>query len=308
MAKIPFNIKYRPQIESGEYKVETKNGLQVEILKFGIKGTNFHIVGIIHRNSFDEVASWTKNGSFYPYRKENQNDLVLITPEPELTEFENNIRVCIMKHLAAHTKDEDGNELIGEIFIDDDTTKKMVSELLEKFKRFFAAQEIEKRLNAAYHNQDEDEKIKNTLIGCCDDWSKGRFVTMSESDIDRIRDWIKKQKTTDNIPVDLYDIKKSIEYFISHIDPKSDTFKSELHDYAIELIAMVVNAAHITLYNNRDSFESALSKAWNTYHNGYEKVDALEDDYIECVYSKGFREGYLFGKTKDTQKQHDSQQ
>lgn len=33
MAKIPFDVKYRPQIESGEYRIETKDGRLVEIVK-----------------------------------------------------------------------------------------------------------------------------------------------------------------------------------------------------------------------------------------------------------------------------------
>ena len=49
------------------------------------------------------------------------------------------------------------------------------------------------------------------------------------------------------------------------------------------------------IYDARESFESALEKAWNDYHNGYENVDKLEDDYVECAHAKGFREGYLFG-------------
>ena len=52
------------------------------------------------------------------------------------------------------------------------------------------------------------------------------------------------------------------------------------------------------VYDNQDSFESALEKAWNDYHNGYENVDKLEDDYVECAHAKGFREGYLFGIEK----------
>lgn len=48
------------------------------------------------------------------------------------------------------------------------------------------------------------------------------------------------------------------------------------------------------IYDARESFESALEKAWNDYHNGYENVDKLEDDYVECAHAKGFREGYLF--------------
>jgi hypothetical protein len=52
------------------------------------------------------------------------------------------------------------------------------------------------------------------------------------------------------------------------------------------------------IYDARESFESALEKAWNDYHNGYENVDRLEDDYVECAHAKGFREGYLFGIEK----------
>ena len=56
------------------------------------------------------------------------------------------------------------------------------------------------------------------------------------------------------------------------------------------------------IYDARESFESALEKAWNDYHNGYENVDKFEDDYVECAHAKGFREGYLFGIEK--QKEH----
>jgi hypothetical protein len=52
------------------------------------------------------------------------------------------------------------------------------------------------------------------------------------------------------------------------------------------------------VYDARESFESALEKAWNDYHNGYENVDKFEDDYVECAHAKGFREGYLFGIEK----------
>ena len=56
------------------------------------------------------------------------------------------------------------------------------------------------------------------------------------------------------------------------------------------------------IYDARESFESALEKAWNDYHNGYENVDKLEDDYVECAHAKGFREGYLFGIEKQKNK------
>lgn len=53
------------------------------------------------------------------------------------------------------------------------------------------------------------------------------------------------------------------------------------------------------VYDNLDSFESALAKAWKAYNDsGARTVDGCEDDYVECAHAKGFREGYLFGIEK----------
>lgn len=53
------------------------------------------------------------------------------------------------------------------------------------------------------------------------------------------------------------------------------------------------------VYDNQESFESALDKAWKFYNeSGSRTVDSCEDDYIECAHAKGFREGYLFGLEK----------
>ena len=53
------------------------------------------------------------------------------------------------------------------------------------------------------------------------------------------------------------------------------------------------------VYDNQDSFESALEKAWKDYNDsGARTVDGCEDDYVECAHAKGFREGYLFGIEK----------
>lgn len=50
------------------------------------------------------------------------------------------------------------------------------------------------------------------------------------------------------------------------------------------------------IYDNIETFEQALKNAWNFYNNsGSKSVDSCEDDYIECVFSKGFREGFLYG-------------
>lgn len=53
------------------------------------------------------------------------------------------------------------------------------------------------------------------------------------------------------------------------------------------------------IYNNLDSFESALGKAWKSYNDtGARTVDGCEDNYVECAHAKGFREGFLFGIEK----------
>lgn len=50
------------------------------------------------------------------------------------------------------------------------------------------------------------------------------------------------------------------------------------------------------IYEDKESFESALEKVWEFYNNsGARTVDSCEDNYVECAYAKGFREGFLFG-------------
>lgn len=50
------------------------------------------------------------------------------------------------------------------------------------------------------------------------------------------------------------------------------------------------------IYEDKESFKSALEKAWELYNNsGARTVDICEDNYVECAYAEGFREGFLFG-------------
>ena len=60
------------------------------------------------------------------------------------------------------------------------------------------------------------------------------------------------------------------------------------------------------IYDARDSFESALAKAWKEYNDsGSRTVDGCEDNYVECAHAKGFREGYLFGIGKPMSQSED---
>lgn len=90
MTKIPFNIKYRPQIESGEYKVVTREDRPVEIKIWDLKG-DFPVVGVYfdEKNNRDTAVQVTAEGrcSIKPnddysddfFILKNVNDLLNIT-------------------------------------------------------------------------------------------------------------------------------------------------------------------------------------------------------------------------------------
>ena len=88
--KIPFDIKFRPQIESGEYKVETKIGNPIRVLawdlpyNFPLATAEFTKDNRVIVESYS-VEGWVGYG-------EKENNLIIVTPEPELTEFEKGIK------------------------------------------------------------------------------------------------------------------------------------------------------------------------------------------------------------------------
>ena len=112
---IPFDIKYRPQIESGEMKVQTKEGYPTRIICWDRKGHEFcPICGLVYseKQKLEDVHTFRLDGTCIGFPKK---DLVLVAeePEPELTEFE--------KHLVFLYYDEpcnfeevrkDANELL----------------------------------------------------------------------------------------------------------------------------------------------------------------------------------------------------
>lgn len=86
MAKIPFNIKYRPQIESGEMKVVTRRGEPVEIVYWDAVGKN-PIVAIIDRKPVKYSNDGHPHSLFLGV--DFDSDLfVLTSDEPEMSEFE----------------------------------------------------------------------------------------------------------------------------------------------------------------------------------------------------------------------------
>lgn len=84
--KIPFDIKYRPQIESGDYAVFTDCGEPAEIVKWDCKG-NCPILAVIDDGDTHDCCFFKSDGLSFSEKE----SLYIVTPEPEYTEFEKKV-------------------------------------------------------------------------------------------------------------------------------------------------------------------------------------------------------------------------
>lgn len=94
--KIEFDIKYRPQIESGEYKVVTKGGQNVRIVCWDMNTCNGTLLVALVKGEggeYEKMRSYTLEGKCKSASEDTS--LFVVTPEPELTEFEQAVGVSI---------------------------------------------------------------------------------------------------------------------------------------------------------------------------------------------------------------------
>lgn len=96
--KIPFDIKHRDKIESGEYKVVTRGGSPVRIVCWDYRSSgHFPIIGIVDDGNVETNYSYQENGRMLK-NHECTCDLFIVTPEGGLTEFEKCV-IDTMVHL-----------------------------------------------------------------------------------------------------------------------------------------------------------------------------------------------------------------
>lgn len=81
--KKEFDIKYKPQIESGEYTLKTKNGEDVRVILWPKPESNTN--HIVTKVNDDHMEWFDVNGHNV---KLDGNDLILVIPGPKPTEFE----------------------------------------------------------------------------------------------------------------------------------------------------------------------------------------------------------------------------
>ena len=143
--KIPFDIKYRPQIESGEYKVETRDGRRVKIIYWDLNCTS-PIVAVmdVHIDLPGEIVDIFSVSGMAFDDSESPSDLFIVTPEPELTEFEADVLVILL-------------ELVEEVDAND--VKRISKELLELAKKELDY-EKRKALSCSYKIGFRDGKAK----------------------------------------------------------------------------------------------------------------------------------------------------
>ena len=96
--KVQFDIKYRPQIESGEYKVETNAGDSVRIVCWDAKRKYGDCICGFMGEEEDRPYFWQPNGCWWADHTQSPFDLFIVTPEPELTDWEGFISGCLQKH------------------------------------------------------------------------------------------------------------------------------------------------------------------------------------------------------------------
>ena len=100
--KKPFNIKYRPEIESGKYKVYTESGEPVEIVKWDCKG-RYPILAVIDDGDTEDSCFFDTDGTSLLSKEK----LHILTDESEeLTEFEQRlVKFYNDRNALPHDKD-----------------------------------------------------------------------------------------------------------------------------------------------------------------------------------------------------------
>lgn len=84
--KKQFNLQ--DWLKDKSQKVETRSGLPVRIICWDRRGERPLVVLIQHPNGYDEGLFCYENGLANGVGQESDSDLFLVTPEPELSEFE----------------------------------------------------------------------------------------------------------------------------------------------------------------------------------------------------------------------------
>ena len=103
-----FDIKFRPQIESGEFKVETRDGRRARIICWDRIDKHYPIIALAPNEGGEDSYEYTNNGRYFQDGEQTEDDLFIVTPEEELTEFEKELESFYNHHLQVCSYDNQG--------------------------------------------------------------------------------------------------------------------------------------------------------------------------------------------------------
>ena len=119
MTRIPFDKKYRPQIESGQYKVETGDGQPVRIICWDAKVDKDYqddetlccpIIGLVDNGRREVVMSWNNRGLVY----NKKGDLFIITDWKGIDDVEKHLVQCFKSMNGEYYEEEELEEIAKE--------------------------------------------------------------------------------------------------------------------------------------------------------------------------------------------------
>jgi len=89
-----FNIKYRPEIESGKYKVRTSGGRSVRIVCWDAKSEfNEPVVALVNYDGKEVAVNYTEDGRYIG----NKDNYLVIEDGCEKTRWEGRVREILEK-------------------------------------------------------------------------------------------------------------------------------------------------------------------------------------------------------------------
>lgn len=86
--KIPFDIKYRDKIESGKYKVKTRDGCPVRIICWDRVDVQPVVALISGKDGTEFTGEFTIEGNYWLSKMESHKDLFVVIQDPEMSKFE----------------------------------------------------------------------------------------------------------------------------------------------------------------------------------------------------------------------------
>lgn len=112
MRTIPFNIKYRPEIEAGEMKVVNGQGKAVTILKWDMQG-HYPILGVTmtEQTNYEGDESWEEERPFAysvegrpsQYIPAEKKELYLLVEGPDMSALEKEL-ASMLDYAKNHAK------------------------------------------------------------------------------------------------------------------------------------------------------------------------------------------------------------